>query len=179
MKMVRDGLFLNKKGAKKVVRHLIWANIIIVLADLSILVIEFAGLLFMQSCLKSMVYAYKLRLEFSVLNRFMDLVQSKPRTAPDSSHWSGDHNKSNGLHSQAHKPSKAPSYSIFIRKTKEEDKHLGTAKAGEILATTDIDVQSTDAICTAHDSDTVHSLNSIELGHVNPNHRGSHEAHFK
>ena len=160
--MVQDGLFLNKDGAKNIISHLIWINVVIVLADLIVVVVEFAGLLFMQSCLKSVVYAYKLRFEFYILNRFVELIQSKPTRDGFSNY---------GLsspRSQTQKGNKTPSYSVFIRRTGAGDKSEVIGDAKEIRATTDIEVQSTDAIYPTEEHVNELNSNSFELDRMTP-----------
>jgi hypothetical protein len=56
--------------------HLIYVNAIIVFLDLRILALEYSGLYDIQTAYRGLVYSVKLKLEFSILNRLVDLTQS-------------------------------------------------------------------------------------------------------
>ena len=55
-------------------RHLISVNVIIVLLDFLVLALEYSGMYDMQTSCKAFVYAVKLTLEFSILNRPVELT---------------------------------------------------------------------------------------------------------
>jgi hypothetical protein len=52
-------------------------NVIIVLLDMTILGLEYSGLYDIQTVYKGLVYSVKLKLEFSILNRLVELTQGK------------------------------------------------------------------------------------------------------
>lgn len=59
----------------KVMNHLIWANVLVVLLDVSILALEFTNLFEIQTAWKPLVYSIKLKLEFSILNQLVNLTR--------------------------------------------------------------------------------------------------------
>ncbi|KAF1957399.1 hypothetical protein CC80DRAFT_560596 [Byssothecium circinans] len=66
-----------RRNARKVMTHLIWVNIFIIVLDVSILGIEYAGLYDIQTTYKAAVYSIKIKMEFAILNRLMDMVQGR------------------------------------------------------------------------------------------------------
>ena len=64
-----------RSGTRRIMNHLIYVNIIIVFLDITILALEYAGLYDIQTAYKALVYAVKLKLEFSILNRLIELTQ--------------------------------------------------------------------------------------------------------
>jgi hypothetical protein len=65
----------NDAQAKRIVRHLVMVNIIIVALDVTILALEYAGMYDIQTAYKALVYSVKLKLEFSILNRLVELTE--------------------------------------------------------------------------------------------------------
>lgn len=74
----------------QMMRHLIWVNILVGLFDIAILTTELADLYSVQTAYKSFAYSVKLKLEFSILNRLVDVARSRstgsfaPATDPSS-----------------------------------------------------------------------------------------------
>ncbi|KAI8303645.1 hypothetical protein K4K61_006858 [Colletotrichum sp. SAR11_59] len=60
---------------RKIMNHLIWVNILVVLLDVTILALEFTNLYDIQTAWKPLVYSIKLKLEFSILNRLVELTR--------------------------------------------------------------------------------------------------------
>jgi hypothetical protein len=67
---------IRGKASREVMIHLIYVNAIIVFLDLSILGLEYSGLYDIQTAYKGLVYSVKLKLEFSILNRLVDLTKN-------------------------------------------------------------------------------------------------------
>lgn len=63
--------------ARNVMAHLIYVNVIVILLDITILVLEYTNKYNIQTAWKPFVYSVKLKLEFSVLNRLVNLVQGR------------------------------------------------------------------------------------------------------
>src|SRR3569833_2443432 len=55
-------------------QHLVLVNIIIVVLDITILGLEYAGQFQLQTAYKGLVYSVKLKLEFSILTRLVELT---------------------------------------------------------------------------------------------------------
>ncbi|KAK0738657.1 hypothetical protein B0T18DRAFT_422531 [Schizothecium vesticola] len=63
----------DRDGTRSLMAHLILVNIFIVMVDITILALEYAGLYDLQTAYKALVYSVKLKLEFSILNRLVEL----------------------------------------------------------------------------------------------------------
>jgi hypothetical protein len=91
-RMLKLKTVIGNRGVIKVLDHLIYVNIFIILLDLTILGLEFANLFDIQTAWKPLVYSVKLKLEFSILNRLVELTKtprngnsySQSRSAPQS-----------------------------------------------------------------------------------------------
>jgi hypothetical protein len=66
----------GRAGPKRVMNHLIYVNIIVILLDISVVALEFANYYDVQTAYKPLVYSIKLKMEFSILNRLVELTQS-------------------------------------------------------------------------------------------------------
>uniref|UniRef100_A0A0D2YGJ4 DUF7703 domain-containing protein n=1 Tax=Fusarium oxysporum (strain Fo5176) TaxID=660025 RepID=A0A0D2YGJ4_FUSOF len=69
-----EGL-LYRKGVRRMRRHLLFVNVIIILLDIPILVLEFADFYDFQTAYKAIVYSIKLKLEFNLLNRLVEVAK--------------------------------------------------------------------------------------------------------
>ncbi|KAF4448889.1 hypothetical protein F53441_7751 [Fusarium austroafricanum] len=69
-----EGL-LHRKGVQRMRRHLLLVNVVIILLDIPILVLEFADFYDFQTAYKAIVYSIKLKLEFNLLNRLVEVAQ--------------------------------------------------------------------------------------------------------
>jgi hypothetical protein len=76
IKILRPEGNIRGKASREVMTHLIYVNAIIVFLDLTILGLEYSGLYDIQTAYKGLVYSIKLKLEFSILNRLVDLTKS-------------------------------------------------------------------------------------------------------
>ncbi|PSN68213.1 hypothetical protein BS50DRAFT_573162 [Corynespora cassiicola Philippines] len=68
----------NKQGPlRKLLRHLILVNVVVLIFDVSLLAVQFSGHYEIQTTYKTAVYSVKLKIEFSVLNRLVKIVKHK------------------------------------------------------------------------------------------------------
>ncbi|PMD41954.1 hypothetical protein L207DRAFT_582374 [Hyaloscypha variabilis F] len=81
---------IRGKASREVMTHLIYVNAIIVFLDLTILGLEYSGLYDIQTAYKGLVYSVKLKLEFSILNRLVELTKNG-KIASQSSERGGVH----------------------------------------------------------------------------------------
>ncbi|KAF4974098.1 hypothetical protein FZEAL_8971 [Fusarium zealandicum] len=70
-----EGVFVDKE-VRKMRKHLLIVNIIIILLDIPILALEYADLYDFQTAYKAIVYSIKLKLEFNILNRLLEMTRS-------------------------------------------------------------------------------------------------------
>ncbi|KAM0238503.1 hypothetical protein ACHAPO_003470 [Fusarium lateritium] len=66
---------LHGKGVQRMRRHLLIVNVVIILLDIPILVLEFADFYDFQTAYKTIVYSIKLKLEFHLLNRLVEVAK--------------------------------------------------------------------------------------------------------
>ncbi|KAF2128002.1 hypothetical protein P153DRAFT_367913 [Dothidotthia symphoricarpi CBS 119687] len=67
----------NGKTRKSVKTHLIYINAILIVLDVILVSLQYAGLYEIQTCLKPAVYSIKLKLEFNILNQLLQLSKSQ------------------------------------------------------------------------------------------------------
>lgn len=65
----------SRGSLKKVLRHLIFVNVMVLVFDITLLAVQFSGHYELQTTYKTAVYSLKLKLEFSVLNRLVRFVK--------------------------------------------------------------------------------------------------------
>jgi len=70
-------------AVRKMRRHLLLVNVIVILLDVPILVLEYTGLYDLQTAYKAFVYSVKLKLEFRILNQLMDMTRVQHDTHMD------------------------------------------------------------------------------------------------
>ncbi|KAL2128489.1 hypothetical protein VTI74DRAFT_9110 [Chaetomium olivicolor] len=69
---------------RRLMAHLVVVNVIIVMLDITILALEYAGLYELQTSYKALVYSVKLKLEFSILNRLVEVTTGRSTTGDSS-----------------------------------------------------------------------------------------------
>lgn len=82
----------------RVLWHLIFANLLIIALDIALLGIQYGGdhLFYLQGAFKPCVYGIKLKLEFLVLNRLIDIVRSRHHSTASGSNQSRSNQHSVG-----------------------------------------------------------------------------------
>lgn len=80
MRLLRDKSRTSSPKAsasgRRFLSHLIQINVMVVVLDITILALEYAGLYVIQTAYKGMVYSVKLKLEFSILNALVDMTRA-------------------------------------------------------------------------------------------------------
>ncbi|KAK4446370.1 hypothetical protein QBC34DRAFT_440880 [Podospora aff. communis PSN243] len=77
IKLLRIRQNIDEKGrGRQLMVHLIIVNVVVALLDINVLALEFAGLYNVQTAYKGWVYSVKLKVEFSILNRLVELTKS-------------------------------------------------------------------------------------------------------
>ncbi|KAF2178601.1 hypothetical protein K469DRAFT_598876 [Zopfia rhizophila CBS 207.26] len=75
--LMRSEVNIRGRASRMVMTHLIWVNLIIIALDITLLAIEYAGYYDIQTTYKAAVYSVKLKMEFSILNRLLDLFHGR------------------------------------------------------------------------------------------------------
>ncbi|KAF7542269.1 hypothetical protein G7Z17_g11730 [Cylindrodendrum hubeiense] len=82
----------NGKASRRLMNHLIFVNFVIILLDITILGLEYADQYQYQTSYKAFVYSTKLKLEFTILNRLVEMttgnkdLSSGPRSRTHHTH---------------------------------------------------------------------------------------------
>ncbi|KAK4445892.1 hypothetical protein QBC34DRAFT_383808 [Podospora aff. communis PSN243] len=72
----RKGVLDDGKGrAQRLLIHLLCANVLVLALDVNILAMEYAGLHNIQTSAKTFIYSAKLKVEFSILNKLVELMR--------------------------------------------------------------------------------------------------------
>lgn len=66
----------GKRGARRVLTHLIFVNLVVIILDISVLGLEFSDYYTLQTGWKPLVYSVKLKMELSILNQLVELTRS-------------------------------------------------------------------------------------------------------
>ncbi|ETS73117.1 hypothetical protein PFICI_15062 [Pestalotiopsis fici W106-1] len=74
LRVTRD--IRGKRGARRVLGHLIFVNIVVIILDISVLALEFSDYYDLQTGYKPLVYSIKLKMELSILNRLVELTRT-------------------------------------------------------------------------------------------------------
>ncbi|KAF2262504.1 hypothetical protein CC78DRAFT_437663, partial [Lojkania enalia] len=77
MKLLRSEGHIRGRNSRMVMTHLVWVNFMIIVLDITLLAIEYAGYYDIQTTYKAAVYSVKIKMEFSILNRLLDLFQGR------------------------------------------------------------------------------------------------------
>ncbi|KAM5349282.1 hypothetical protein ACJ41O_005789 [Fusarium nematophilum] len=76
-KLWRFAAVTGRDSSREIMRHLIGVSLLVVILDITILAFEYADLYYLQTSYKGLAYSVKLKLEFSILNRLVDVTQSR------------------------------------------------------------------------------------------------------
>ncbi|KAF3389777.1 hypothetical protein DPV78_011695 [Talaromyces pinophilus] len=74
VKLSKDVIIVNDRPSKGILVHLLLVNTLVVVLDGTLLYTEYSNNFEIQTTYKPVVYGLKLRMEFSVLNRLVNLV---------------------------------------------------------------------------------------------------------
>lgn len=138
---------IGNNGSRTVLHHLLYVNILVMLLDFSIVGLEFADLYEIQTSWKPLVYSVKLKLEFSILNRLVELTRNA--RSGDSRSYSNAVN-SGGLALGTMKGNNTTHRSVArgADRTGEWEVHVGSGKRNEnalpstVVKTTEVKIQS-------------------------------------
>ncbi|KAK3348671.1 hypothetical protein B0T25DRAFT_227560 [Lasiosphaeria hispida] len=91
IKLMRMREIMHDKGrARGLIVHLLIVNVIIVLLDINIMALEYANLHDIQTSYKTLVYSVKLKIEFSILNRLVELTRATARMGSSTDQTTGE-----------------------------------------------------------------------------------------
>lgn len=143
--MLKPRESFQKKSVRRVMRHLIYINIAIILLDITMLSFEYKNEYILQASIKPAIYGFKLRLEFPILNQLTALLASGENHLGTHAR-TVDSEKRNG--SIAGTMSSLPSmraYSAFASKNPSPPPDPRALENGHIHARTEVSVQHSDA----------------------------------
>jgi len=87
---------IRGRNGRTVMNHLIWVNVMVIILDITLISLEYADYYNVQIVYKAAVYSVKLKMEFSILNRLLDLVQGRITDTSEDPHRS-HHRSQHGL----------------------------------------------------------------------------------
>jgi len=79
-KTVRLLQIVSKQGTKSVMWQLFTINVMIIAMDIALLVLEYRNLRVLEQAFKVVIYSIKLKLEFAILGKLVELVQQNGRS---------------------------------------------------------------------------------------------------
>jgi hypothetical protein len=140
--ILKPGETFQKKRFRRVMRHLIYVNVLVILMDITLLGTEYANLYDIQITFKGTLYSIKLRLEFAILNQLRSIVRpsgtsydngvnSQPGARDISLNTFHDHN---GV-SQA--PANGNSSTIYASR-QANSQFTGHLEGNHVMMTTDV-----------------------------------------
>lgn len=71
----------NQRLLRKLLAHLIFVNVMVVVLDITLLAVQFSGHYEIQTTYKTAVYSVKLKVEFSILNRLARFLTNRGSTS--------------------------------------------------------------------------------------------------
>jgi len=160
-------------NSRKVMTHLIVVNVIIVLLDITILALEYAGLYDIQTAYKALVYSIKLKMEFSILNKLVEIIQGASTGGGSSAYARGNKGGGGGgvrmdtFDGERHKRMTVHGggYKTYVRSG--QDDGIASPADGNVLMTTEIVVKrDTPHRGMAHDGDSSTDDKSAVVGEV-------------
>jgi len=146
--ILKPGETFQKKRFRRVMRHLILVNILVILMDITLLGTEYANLYDIQITLKGTLYSIKLRIEFSILNQLRSIVRpsgssydhdahSQPGARDISLHTFTTHNPNTAAQALAN----GNSSSIYASRQTKSPFH-GDVNDNRVMMTTDVIVMT-------------------------------------
>jgi hypothetical protein len=73
--LMHDSTAFRGKDVSKLLKHLILVNFLVIALDVTILAFQYAGIYDIQTSWKTLVYSVKLKLEFYILNRLIEITK--------------------------------------------------------------------------------------------------------
>jgi hypothetical protein len=159
--LIKHSSAFRGTGPRRILNHLVLVNFLVIALDITIVTCQYAGLYDVQTSWKTLAYSIKLKFEFYILNRLVELTKTGVSGArPSGSRLTaGSQGNSGGVaRGTTNHTSAARSQSMFgnssYAKMDDADVHMGS-----VVKTTQISVQVED------DSDTI---SEIELSRSVP-----------
>jgi hypothetical protein len=77
IRLLGSGGAIKRNPMRQLLAHLILVNTLVLIFDIALLGIQYSGYYEIQTTMKPALYSLKLKIEFSVLNRLVAIVQNK------------------------------------------------------------------------------------------------------
>lgn len=141
----------NKRGSRRLMNHLIYVNILIILLDVTILGLEYADQYQYQTSYKAFVYSTKLKLEFTILNRLVEMTTgNKDASSGPRSNTAGTSTGNrtgialdNFVSNNSDKPPGDVSYRAYVRGGDEAEAQRAP-RDDEVVMTTEVIIRRED-----------------------------------
>lgn len=142
----------NKRGSRRLMNHLIYVNILIILLDVTILGLEYADQYQYQTSYKAFVYSTKLKLEFTILNRLVEMTTgNKDGSSGPRSHTAGTATGTRTgialdtfISNITDKPPGDVSYEAYVMGGEDRSQNLPEPRDDEVVMTTEVIIERED-----------------------------------
>jgi hypothetical protein len=74
--LIKNSSTFRGTGPRRILNHLVFVNLLVIALDVTILTCQYAGLYDVQTSWKTLAYSIKLKFEFYILNRLVDLTKT-------------------------------------------------------------------------------------------------------
>lgn len=156
----------NTRGPlRKLLAHLILVNVMVLIFDITLLAIQFSGHYEIQTTYKTAVYSVKLKIEFSVLNRLVEVVKNGNIVRNRSGIWAASFSLSAWTGSKkTHSAAERSGQGSF---SKIDDKHrrLPIVKTSEVIIDRE---DSRDPCETTGPESSSKRFASLDIAHSQP-----------
>lgn len=124
----------NTRGPlRKLLSHLIIVNVMVLIFDITLLAVQFSGHYEIQTTYKTAVYSVKLKIEFSVLNRLVDVVKNGNLVRNRSGVWAPSFSLSTWARSKKTHSTAGRSAQGFFSKIDDEHPKPPIVKTSEVI----------------------------------------------
>jgi hypothetical protein len=146
-KMVQLLQVVSKEQVRRVVGGLLLVNIVVIVMDIGLLVVEYKNFHVLEQVIKSFIYSVKLKMEFVVLGKLIDLVRSSQQRL--STTLENPDSFANLSHQQSNTSNAAPGRRMSLKAAPQWMQDLETAKVAEHFEYAEPELISRPPRCTS------------------------------
>jgi hypothetical protein len=168
--LIRTSSAFRGTGPRRILKHLVMVNLLVIALDVTVLTFQYAGLYDAQTSWKTLAYSVKLKFEFYILNRLVELTKTGVNGGrPSGPRYTG----SEGIPASrgATKTSAVGSQTVFGNSAyarMEDAENVPMEDVGSVVKTTHITVEVQEDRETISDasSEVRTAVPSIEKAHI-------------
>jgi hypothetical protein len=166
--LIRNSSAFRGTGPRRILQHLVMVNLLVIALDVTVLTFQYAGLYDVQTSWKTLAYSVKLKFEFYILNRLVELTKTGVNGGrPSGSRYTASEGAARG----ATKPSVVGSQTVFGNSAyarMDDAENVPMEDVGTVKKTTQITVEVQEDRETISDasSEIRTAVPSIEKAHI-------------